>query len=367
MKRNRFLALALGLVMTVGLLSGCQKAPADSSSPAQSPASSSPAVSQPDVSQPDVSTPEDIEASASANVMVLSGPTGVGAAYMMEQNGIDEGPGSRTWNFTVAVDNSEVMPAINTGAVDIAATATNVASTIYNKTDGKVTMLAINTEGVLYILEKGETVSSLADLKGKTLYCPATAKGANPEYVLNYLLTESGVDPTTDLTIEWLTPQEITAKLVSSDSGVCMLPVPAATALLLKDQGVREALDLSAEWEKIVETPLVQGCIVVRTDFLEQNPDVVDAFLIEYKKSIDYMNDPANLDAAAELVAKHGITANAQIAKLAIPQCNLTFLTGADMQQSVQDYYEILFQANPAAIGGAMPYDDFYYLVDVKY
>lgn len=360
MKRNRILALALGLVMTVGLLSGCQKAPADASS-SQSGASSSPAVSQPDASQPDVSTPDDVDAVASANVMVLSGPTGVGAAKMMEDNGIDDNPGSRTWNFTLAADNSEVMPAINTGAVDIAATATNVASTIYNKTEGKVTMLAINTEGVLYILEKGETVSSLADLKGKTLYCPATAKGANPEYVLNYLLTENGVDPAADLTIEWLTPQEITAKIASSDSGVCMLPVPAATALLMKDQGVREALDLSAEWEKIVETPLVQGCIVVRTEFLEQNPDVVDAFLIEYKESIDYMNDPANLDTAAELVAKHGITANAQIAKMAIPQCNLTFLTGADMQQSVQDYYEILFQANPAAIGGAMPYDDFYY------
>lgn len=357
MKRNRILALALGLVMTVGLLSGCQKAPADASSSAsQSGASSSPAVSQ-----PDASTSDDIEAVTSANVMVLAGPTGVGAAKMMEDNGIDDNPGSRTWNFTLAADNSEVMPAINTGAVDIAATATNVASTIYNKTEGKVTMLAINTEGVLYILEKGETVSSLADLKGKTLYCPATAKGANPEYILNYLLTENGVDPTTDLTIEWLTPQEITAKMASSDSGVCMLPVPAATALLLKDQGVREALDLSAEWEKIVETPLVQGCIVVRTEFLEQNPDVVDAFLIEYQQSIAYMNDEANLDEAAELVAKHGITANAQIAKMAIPQCNLTFLTGAEMQQSVQDYYEILFQANPAAIGGAMPYDDFYY------
>ena len=356
MKRNRILALALGLVMTAGLLSGCQKAPADSSSPAQSPAASAPAVSQ-----PDVSTPDDVDTVASANVMVLAGPTGVGAAKMMEDNGIDANPGSRTWNFTLAADNSEVMPAINTGAVDIAATATNVASTIYNKTEGKVTMLAINTEGVLYILEKGESVSSLADLKGKTLYCPATAKGANPEYVLNHLLTENGVDPAADLTIEWLTPQEITAKIASSDSGVCMLPVPAATALLMKDQGVREALDLSAEWEKIVETPLVQGCIVVRTEFLEQNPDVVDAFLSEYEQSISYMNDPANLDTAAELVAKHGITANAQIAKMAIPQCNLTFLTGAEMQQSVQDYYEILFQANPAAIGGAMPYDDFYY------
>ncbi len=346
MKRTRILALALSLVMSVGLLSGCQKQEQPSDS--QPSASSSPAAST--------------ETAISANVMVLSGPTGVGAAKMMEDNSLDTNPGSRTWNFTVAADNSEVMPAINTGAVDIAATATNVGSTIYNKTEGKVTMLAINTQGVLYILEKGESVSSLADLKGQTLYAPASGKGANPEYILNYLLTANGVDPASDLTIEWLTPQEITAKMSSSDSGVCMLPVPAATALLLKDQGVREALDLSDEWDKVAERPLVQGCVVVRTEFLKENPDVVDAFLAEYEQSIDYMNDEDNLDAAAELVAKHGITANAQIAKKAIPQCNLTYLDGADMRQAAQDFYEVLYQANPASIGGAMPYDDFYYV-----
>ena len=352
MKRNRILALALSLVMSVGLLSGCQKQdeqPAGSQSAAGSSASSSAAVSTPDSSEPAVS----------ANIMVLSGPTGVGAAKMMEDAAAaDQNP----WNFTVAADNSEVMPAINTGAVDIAATATNVGSTIYNKTEGKITMLAINTQGVLYILEKGESVASMADLKGKTLYAPASGKGANPEYILNYLLTENGIDPAADLTIEWLTPQEITAKMTSSDSGVCMLPVPAATALLLKDQGVREALDLSAEWDKVADTPLVQGCVVVRTEFLEQNPDVVDAFLAEYQQSIEYMKDEANLDAAAELVAKYGITANPQIAKKAIPQCNLTYLDGTDMRQAAQDFYEVLYQANPASIGGAMPYDDFYFL-----
>ena len=350
MKRNRILALALSLVMSVGLLSGCQKQEQPSGSQSAAGSASSSAAA---------STPDSTESVVSANVMVLSGPTGVGAAKMMEDSAAAE---QSAWNFTVAADNSEVMPAINTGAVDIAATATNVGSTIYNKTEGKITMLAINTQGVLYILEKGETVSSLADLKGKTLYAPASGKGANPEYILNYLLTENGVDPAADLTIEWLTPQEITAKMASSDAGVCMLPVPAATALLLKDQGVREALDLSDEWDKVADSPLVQGCVVVRTEFLEQNPDVVDAFLAEYQQSIAYMSDEANLDAAAELVAKHGITANAQIAKKAIPQCNLTYLDGADMRQAAQDFYEVLYQANPASIGGAMPYDDFYFV-----
>lgn len=339
MKHSRIWALLLTMTMGIGLLAGCQQQ-GTASSASQSADNSSDIVS------------------ITTNVMVLSGPTGVGAAKMME----DSANGDSGWSFTVAADNSEVMPAINTGSVDIAATATNVASTIYNKTEGKVTMLAINTQGVLYILEKGESVSSLADLKGKTLYAPASGKGANPEYILNYLLTQNGVDPAADLTIEWLTPQEITTQMVSSDSGVCMLPVPAATALLLKDQGVRQALDLSAEWDSVAESPLVQGCVVVRTEFLEQNPEVVNAFLEQYQQSIAYMSDEANLDEAAELVAKHGITANAQIAKAAIPQCNLTYLTGADMRQAAQDFFDVLYQANPASIGGAMPYDDFYFV-----
>lgn len=350
MKYPRLLPLALSLIVSVGVLTSCQQAEPHS-------ATSSATVS----SSASTSTPDDTESVTNANVMVISGPTGVGAAYMMEHNGVDETPGSHTWNFSVVTDNSEVMAALNNGSVDIAATATNVAANLYNKTEGKITMLAINTEGVLYVLEKGESVQSMADLKGKTLYAPANIKGGNPEFIFNYLLTENGVDPS-EITIEWLTPQEITAKMAAADSGIALMPVPAATALLLKDSGVREALDLSAEWDKVSDSPLVMGGLVVRTEFLEENPDVVDAFLNEYQESIEYMNDEANVDAAAELVAKHGITANAQIAKRAIPQCNLTFLTGEEMREATQDYYQVLYQVAPASIGGAMPYDDFYFV-----
>lgn len=352
MKHSRLLILALSLIVSVGVLTSCQQAEphsATSSATVSSSASTS------------TSTPDDTESVTNANVMVLSGPTGVGAAYMMEHSGADETPGSHNWNFSVVTDNSEVMAALNNGSVDIAATATNVAANLYNKTEGKITMLAINTEGVLYVLEKGESVQSMADLKGKTLYAPANIKGGNPEFIFNYLLTENGVDPS-EITIEWLTPQEITANMAAADSGIALMPVPAATALLLKDEGVREALDLSAEWDKVSDSPLVMGGLVVRTEFLEEHPDVVDAFLNEYQESIEYMNDEANVDAAAELVAKHGITANAQIAKQAIPQCNLTFLTGEEMREASQDYYQVLYQIAPASIGGAMPYDDFYFV-----
>jgi len=363
MKRNRILALALGLVMSVSMLSACQNAPAASSDPVVSqPAASSPAdVSTPDASQPDGSPVAEIP---EINFAVLSGPTGVGASQMLTVHGADaEGePSEVILNTTIAASNDEITPQLINGSLDIAATATNVAANLYNKTEGGVTMLAINTEGVLYILEKGNTINSLADLKGKTMYAPSNVKGANPEYILNFLLTQNGVDPAADLTIEWLTPQEITAKMTTEDSGICMLPVPAATAVLVKDAGVREALDLSAEWDKVCDTPLVMGCVVARTQYVQENPETVATFLALYEQSIAYVDDPANLEQSAELVAQYGFTPNAQIAKKAIPQCNLTYLDGEEMQQAVQAYYDVLYQANPAAVGGAMPYDDFYYI-----
>ena len=359
MKRNRILALAMSLALSVSLLAGCQKAPASSAQPdPQPPASSSPAVSTPDASNPEVAQLPEID------LAVISGPTGVGASKMLSLYSADaQGePSGLILNTTIAASNDEITPQLINGSLDIAATATNVAANLYNKTEGQVTMLAINTEGVLYILEKGNTVTSLADLAGKTLYAPSNVKGANPEFILNYLLKQNGVDPATDLTIEWLTPQEITAKMTTDDAGVCMLPVPAATAVLVKDGGVREALDLSAEWDKVCDTPLVMGCVVARTQFVEENPELVEQFLDLYEQSILYMDDPANLEEAAALVAQYGFAPNTQIAKLAIPQCNLTYLDGEEMQQAVQGYYDILYQANPASVGGAMPYDDFYYL-----
>ena len=260
----------------------------------------------------------------------------------------------------MVTENSEATALLSNGEADIAAVATNVASNFYHKTDGSIQMLAVNTMGVLYILEKGDSIQSMADLRGKTIY--ATGQGANPEYILNYLLTQNGLDPAADVTIQWLTAQEVTANMLSAEDGVCMLPVPAATALLMKDPGVRQALDLSAEWDAVSSTPLPMGCIVARREFVEEHPEAVDAFLDLYGDSISFMSDEGNRSEAAELVAKYGITANAQIAEAAIPQCNLTLLTGEEMQDTVQAYYEVLYRADPAAIGGSIPYDSLYYL-----
>ena len=356
------LALMLAAAMLVSAMSGCSSKPTGTSSSDSQSGETSADVSSSVSSSADASTGDSSESYELPDLMVMSGPTGVGAAKLLADHDADPAS-SPLASHAVVTDNSEVMNALVNGDADIAAVATNVASNLVNKTDGGIQVLAINTLGVLYILEKGETVQSMADLKGQTLYAPSTAKGANPEYILNYLLTQNGVEPS-EVNIQWMTPQEITAQMASSEAGICMLPVPAATALLIKDSGVREAISLSAEWDKLNIGALAQGCIVAQTKFVEENPQAVADFLAAYEQSINYMNDEANREDAAALVAQYGITPNAAIAAKAIPQCNLTYVTGVEMQNTLESFYQIMFQANPASIGGAMPYDSFYYGVE---
>ena len=333
--KKRFISLLMSAVMVLGL-AACGRS---------TPAASSDVSASGDFS---VSTPDP---GPVVNVMAISGPTGVGATKMMGDN--------PQYNFTLVAGNDAVAPALAKGEVDIACIATNLAATLYNR-DIDITVLAANTLGVLYILEKGNTVTDVASLRGKTIY--SMGQAANPEYILDHVLTQNGLDPDKDVNIQFMTPQEVIAKMKQSSDGVCMLAVPAATNLLVGDTGIRQALDLSAEWDKVSDSSLVMGCVVVRNDFMEQHPELVEQFMTDYEASIAYMSDPANLAEAAELVAQYGITANADIAAKAIPQCNLTFLTGEEMRGAIQAYFDILFTADPASIGGGNPDDGFYYV-----
>lgn len=361
------LSLLLAAAMTLSLFTGCFKIPpaAEPAPPQETPA---PEVVEP---APEPAPPEEV--TYEVNFAALSGPTGVGAAQMLHDYGWTRGDQTElpevladapiAVNYTIAASNDEITPALINGDLDIAAVATNLAAVLNAKTEGGIQVLCLNTLGVLYILEKGDTVHEMADLAGKTLYAPSNTKGANPEHILNHLLTENDVDPS-EVNIEWLTPQEITVKMTTEDAGICMLPVPAATAVLVKDAGVREAISLSEAWEQVEDRPLPMGCVVARTKFVEENPQAVEKFLEVYGQSIAYVNDEANRSDAAEKIAQLAITPSAGIAAKAIPQCNLTFVTGEEMRDNLQAYYEILFQNNPASIGGAIPYDSFYYGVE---
>ena len=361
---KRIVALFAAMMMAVGVLAGCGgggETPAPDSSPSPT---VSPTPSQEPTPTPDV-TPE-VE-KAKVNVAMLKGPTGMGAAKLMSDS--EAGNTINDYTFTVYTENPEVTTALAQGDVDIAALATNVAANFYGKTNGGIQIIALNTYGVLKILQSGEgaDIDDLDDLKGKTIY--ATGQGANPEYVLNYLLMEEEMDPASDVDIRWMTAEEVTQGLLSGNAEFAMLPVPAATAAQIKSEGkVRQVLDLTEEWDDATDdSELTMGCVVVRTEFAKENPGAVRDFLKEYEASIAYMADPANLAVSSDLnpgqlLEKYGIVAAAAIGAKALPQANLTFVSGVkEIRNTIQGYYEVLFEANPAAIGGGIPDDAFYF------
>lgn len=347
MKRSKILALGLALALTAGLLAGCT-----GGSGSQSP---SPTPSQTVMPTPTPSETAPAE-KQTVNLAVLKGPSGVGAAKLLADS--DAGETANDYAYSILADNTEIVAGLSSGSLDIAAVASNVAANLYNKTNGGIQIAAVSGLGVLYILENGNTVQSMADLKGQTLY--ATGQGANPEYVLNYLLTENGVDPA-EVDIQWKTADEVSALMVSGEARLCMMPVPAATAIQMSNPDVREALDLSAEWDGLNNgSHLTMTCIAVRTAFAQEHPEAVENFLADYAASVEYVKgDPA---AASELVAQYGITPKAKTAELAIPKCSLVCITGkVDMADAIQGYFEVLSAANPDALGGSIPDDGFYF------
>ena len=311
---------------------------------------------------PQVTTSQEEVQGEEVRLAVISGPTGIGAAKLLTDS--DRGETVNHYTYTIASDNNEVVSGLTSqeGEFDIAMVASNMAANLYNKTDGDVRILALGTQGVLHILEGsgGTAIQSMADLKGKTIY--ATGQGANPEYILRHLLTENGLDPDKDVEIVFADPTEISAKLLSGEIDTAMLPVPAATAAIAKSQGsVRDAIDLTQVWNDLDNgSQLIMSAVVARADFIEEHPQAVQTFLREYEGSVTYVRD--NPELAGELVAQLGITPSATIAQQAIPQCNLVFLSGADMKPAISGYFEVLYDIDPTAVGGALPDDGIYYV-----
>lgn len=292
---------------------------------------------------------------ADIRIAGLKGPTSMGMVQLMES--AEAGEALNNYTFQIAGSADELTPKLIKGELDIAAVPANLASVLYNNTDKSVQLLAINTLGVIYIVETGQDIQSIEDLAGKTIF--ATGKGSTPEYALRYLLAENGLDPDADVTIEWKSePTEVVAVLAES-GGIAMMPQPYVTVAQSQVPGLRVSLDLTEEWDALENgSTLITGVLVVRKEFARQYPDQIAAFLEEYKTSTEYVN--ANVKEAAILVEKFGIV-KAAIAEKAIPYCYITYVAGADMIDPMNGYLGVLFGQNPKAVGGAMPADDFYY------
>lgn len=293
------------------------------------------------------------------NIGALKGPTAMGMVKMMDDN--DNGLLiDNNYKFTIASAVDEIPPAIAQGTLDIAAVPANLASVLYNNTKGEVQVLAINTLGVLYIVENGDTVKSVGDLKGKTIY--ASGKGATPEYALDHILRLNEINPATDLTIEWL-PEHAAcvAALAENPEGIAMLPQPFVTTAQLQNENLRVALDLTKEWESFGDgSSLITGVVVVRKAFAEKNPEAVADFLENYQASVDFVTNESNLDTAAELIGKYDIVP-APVAKKALPFCNIVYIDGSEMKEKLSGYLTVLNGTDPASVGGTLPADDFYY------
>ena len=286
-------------------------------------------------------------------VASLKGPTSMGLVKLMQDD-----QEIKAYSFTVAGTADEIVPLIAKGELDIALIPCNLASVLWNKLKGGVEIAAVNTLGVLYVVEAGDTVHSVADLKGKALY--STGKGTTPEYALNHVLKLNGLDPAKDLTIEYKSEStEVAAALSSGAASLAMLPQPYVTAVMAQNPNLRVALSLTDEWSKAdPASQLVTGVVAVRKAFADEHPDLLKAFMEGYKASQEYVNE--NPDEAGQWIADLGIVAKAGLAAKAIPACNIVCITGDEMKAAVSGYLKALFEADPASVGGVLPDDTFY-------
>jgi NitT/TauT family transport system substrate-binding protein len=356
MTMKRTISLLLILALMLGALAACGSA-AESAETTAAP-TEEPAVTVEPTAEP-TEEPAQVEETAESvtiNIAGLKGPTSIGMIQLMDN--AEAGVAANDYNFTIAGSADEITPLLIKGELDIAAVPANLASVLYNKTEGQIQVLAVNTLGVLYIVERGESISSVADLKGKTIY--ATGKGSTPEYNLRYLLEQNGIDPDNDVTIEFKSePTEVVAVLSEDESAVAMLPQPYVTVAGNSIEDLRIALDLTSEWDSLGSgSTMITGVVVARTEFVEQHPEAVAAFLEEYEASTDFVN--GDVAKAAQLVEKFDIF-KAAIAEKAIPYCNITFISGSRMKSELEGYLTVLYDQNPESVGGAMPADDFYY------
>ena len=359
---KRLLSMVMAAAMALSL-AACGTAGTSGSTASSAGASSAPASSQAE------SVPASSAASASENTAVsgnamriagLQGPTTMGMVKLMKDQESMESP---LYEVTMYGAADEIVPLLTKGELDAAAIPANLAATLYQKTEGKIQVAAVNTLGVLYVVTTGDEVASVADLAGKTIY--STGKGTTPEYVLNYILSENGIDPAKDVTIEYKSEAtEVLSMLQSAGEGaVAVLPQPYVTAAQAQVEGLNVALDLTEEWNRIdPDSQLITGVLAVRSDYAEQHPEELEVFLADYRSSIEWVT--ANTADAAQLVAEYGIVAKAPLAEKALPACNITYMDGADMKQALSGYLDVLYQQDAASVGGALPGDDFYYGVE---
>lgn len=367
---KKTIALLLALCLSIGLLAGCG---AENSANEVSVSQSAPEVESVETSEAAPAVEEETSEAVSQDSVLestetpqeepttirlggLKGPTSMGMVKLLDD--AQQGTTENTYEFTMAGSADELTPKLLQGELDILAVPSNLGAILYNNSDGQVQMLAINTLGVIYVVEKGETtITSIEDLKGKTIY--ATGKGSTPEYALSFLLSQHGLSMD-DLNVEFKSePTEVVAAMANEEHAIAMLPQPFVTVAQNQLEDLSVVLDLTEEWDKLdVDSTFITASLIVRKEFAEKYPQQLATFLQEFEASTQYVNE--NVSEAAQLVEQFDIV-KAAIAEKAIPYCNIVCITGEEMKTAAQGYLATLMEQNPQSVGGALPGDDFYY------
>ena len=350
MKKWISLLLSAAMMLSLAACGGSSSSSTAASSQAASSEAASGAASSEAAAEP-LSTTDPVR------IAGLKGPTTMGLVNLLPMQ--EDGSAALDYDLQLYGTADEIVPLLTKGELDMAAIPANLAATLYQKTEGGIQVMAVNTLGVLYVVEKGDTIQSVADLKGRTIL--STGKGTTPEYVLRYILEQNGIDPDNDVTIEFYSEAtEVTAQMAVAEDAIAVLPQPYVTSASMQDDTLRVALDLTEEWDKVCDTQLITGVTVVRTEYAQEHPDVVEAFLKDYTASVDTANN--DLDGTAALCEEQGVVAKAAIAKAALPNCNIVCITGDEMKADAAGYLQVLYDADPASVGGAMPDDGFYWM-----
>lgn len=319
------LALAAGVIFTLGVLTGCGQQ----------------------------------EEPTTVRIGGLKGPTSMGLVFLQEQ--AESGEAKEDYEFTMATAADELLPLMIKGEMDIALVPANVASVLYHKTEGGISVIDINTLGVLYMVSGDNSIQDMESLRGKTIYL--TGKGTTPDYVLRYLLTANGID-VSECTLEYKSEAtEVAALLAEQPEAIGLLPQPFVTAACAQNEALSVVLDMNEQWTMVQGeggSSMVTGVTVVRKAFLEEYPEAVKTFLLEHEASAQAINDDPQK--GAQLVVAAGIVAKEPIAQKAIPYCNITYIDGKEMQQALSGYLQVLYNQDPAAVGGTLPGEDFYYI-----
>ncbi len=374
--KKRVTSVMMAAALAAGLLAGCGASGESSAADTTGTASSTEAAEADTASTAEDEAAEagttesageaDTEASDAAESVLdydgttirvgsLKGPTTMGLVNLMKDS--EEGNSQGSYEFTMASDPSEIVASVASGDLDIAMVPANLAATLYNKTKGGVSVIDINTLGVLYCVTADESIASVKDLAGKTVL--TTGQGATPEYAMNYLLDANGV---ADCRLEFHSEaSEIAALLQEDPSKIAVLPQPFVTVAEAQNDQLKTAFSLTDEWDKVTDngSRFLTGATIVRNAFLEEHPDAVAVFMQEHEESADEAN--TDIEGTAALVAEYGIIEKAPIAAKALPYCNIVCITGEEMKTALSGYLEVLYQADPASVGGTLPGDDFYY------